>query len=94
MELEPPDVGPGNFWFLLVLKPEDKQSFTGFHLVEVAGTSSLQELFVSTHGDAEGVNRLVPQTRCSDQNVLVDSEEVLDLRLNKSQYRDKQMGHL
>lgn len=39
--------------------------------MKVAGTSSLQELFVSTHGDAERVDHLVPIMLCFGDDVPV-----------------------
>lgn len=54
------------------------------YLVEVAGTSSLQEFFVSTHGDAECVNGLIPMMPCCSEDVTVLSVECLDLRLKES----------
>lgn len=56
----------------------------GCYLVKVAGTSSLQELFVSTHGDAKCVNRLVPMMLCCDDDVTVLPVELLDLSLKQT----------
>lgn len=49
--------------------------------MKVAGTSSLQELFVSTHRDAESVDHLVPMMLCCGDDVTVLSVELLDLFL-------------
>ncbi len=49
--------------------------------MKVAGTSSLQELFVSTHRDAERVDYLIPMMLCGRHDVLVLSVELLDLSL-------------
>lgn len=49
--------------------------------MKVAGTSSLQELFVSTHRDAECVDHLVPMMLCCVDDVTVLSVELLDLFL-------------
>lgn len=54
------------------------------YLVEVAGTSSLQEFFVSTHSDAECVNGLIPMMPCCSKDVTVLSVECLDLRLKEA----------
>ena len=49
--------------------------------MKVAGASSLKELFISTHRDAERVNHLVPMMlRCGD-DVVVVSVEILDFSL-------------
>jgi len=54
------------------------------YLMEVAGTSSLQELFVSTHRDAERVDHFVAEVLCCGDDVPVLSEQVLYLRLEKN----------
>lgn len=57
-----------------------------FNLVEMAGASSLQELFESTHRDAERVDHLVPMMLCCGDDVNVLLVQILDLFL-KSQVR-------
>lgn len=52
--------------------------------MEMAGASSLQEFFVSTHGDAECVNGLIPMMPCCSEDVTVLSEECLDLSLKEA----------
>lgn len=59
-------------------------SLIGCYLVKVAGTSSLQELFVSTHGDAERIDHLVPMMLCCGDDVTVLSGELLDLSLKQT----------
>lgn len=56
-------------------------SLIGRYLVEVTGTSSLQELFVASHGDAQGVYGLIPMMLCCGNDVAVLPVELLDLSL-------------
>lgn len=51
------------------------------YLVEVAGAAALQELFVSTHGDAEGVHGLEAQPSGRGDQLGVVSEQTSYLRL-------------
>lgn len=46
--------------------------------MKVAGASTLQELFVSTHRDAERVDHLISIVLCSGDDVLVLPVELLD----------------
>lgn len=49
--------------------------------MKVAGTASLQELFVSTHRDAERVNHFVPMMLGGGDDVVVLPVQVLYLCL-------------
>lgn len=51
--------------------------------MEVAGAAALQEVSEATHGDAEGVDRLVPMMLCGRDDVLVLPVQVLDLSLEE-----------
>lgn len=51
--------------------------------MKVARTSSLQELFVPAHGDAESVNHLIPMVLCCGDDVTVLPIELLDLSLKQ-----------
>lgn len=51
------------------------------YLVKVTGTASLQELFVSTHRDAERVNHFVPMMLGGGDDVVVLPVQVLYLCL-------------
>lgn len=52
--------------------------------MEVAGAAPLQELFVSTHGDAESVDHLVLQLLGHGEDFQVLSEQSLDLSLKQT----------
>ncbi len=51
------------------------------YLMKVAGTPSLQELFVSPHRDTECVDHLIPMMISCGDDVLVLFVELLDLSL-------------
>lgn len=59
-------------------------SFQCYYLMKVTGTLPLQELFVPTHGDAEGVNHLIPMMLSCVDNVTILSVEFLDLPLKQT----------
>lgn len=54
--------------------------------MKVTGTSTLQELFVSTHRDAERVDHLVPEMLCSSDDVAILSVKVLCLHLGDTSH--------
>lgn len=49
--------------------------------MEVTGTLALQELLVAPHGDAQGVDGLIPILLCSSNDVPVLPVELLDFPL-------------
>lgn len=59
------------------------QAVAPCYLVEVTGTAALQELFVSTHRDAECVDHLVPMMLCCGDDVLILCVQILDLSLKQ-----------
>lgn len=47
------------------------------YLVKMAGTASLQELLIATHGDAESVDHFKSKAFCFFQNLLVQVIQLL-----------------
>lgn len=57
--------------------------------MKVAGTSSLQELFVSTHCDTKRVDHLVPMILCCGDDVVVLFVEILDFSLKEKRKKNR-----
>lgn len=57
------------------------EPFIGWYLVKVTGTLALQELLVAPHGNAQGVDGLIPMMIRSSNYVPVLPVELLDLPL-------------
>ncbi len=57
--------------------------------MEMAGTSSLQELLITTHGDAECVNDLISKMLGTFQNICVHIIEFLHSILEPMNEDDK-----
>lgn len=58
--------------------------------MEMAGTSALQELFISSHSDAESVNDLISKMFGIFQNMLVHMVEFLHSALQTMNDDDKE----
>lgn len=67
----------------------DRASQNVFYLMEMAGTPALQELFISSHSDAECVNDLISKMFGVFQNILVHMIEFLDSALQTTNDDDE-----